>query len=127
MTRVVEIDGRDFHTLEDFYEVIGAALIPGKPWGKNLDAFLDILCWPLADDPEPYVLLWWRSKLSRKRLNHAEAERYWEDVIRANGGKPSAWQAEQLALAGRGEGLSVFGWLVEIIERHPEWLSLRLE
>jgi RNAse (barnase) inhibitor barstar len=125
--RVVEIDGRDFRTLDEFFEVIGAALVPGQEWGRNLDAFNDLLCWPLARDPEPYVLVWRRANLSRRRLNHGEAERHWEAVIRAGGGKPSGWQAEQLARAARCEGPTAFDWLVEIIQRHPDWLSLRLE
>jgi len=57
LPRVVEIDGQDFRTLDEFFEVIGAALIPGKCWGKNLDAFNDILCWPLACDPDLDVLV----------------------------------------------------------------------
>ena len=127
MPRVVEIDGRDFRTLDEFFEVVGAALAPGQAWGKNLDAFNDLLCWPLARDPEPYVLVWRRSNLSRRRLNHGEAERHLEEVIRSASGKPSAWQAERLARAGRCEGPAAFDWLVEINARHPDWLSLRLE
>jgi RNAse (barnase) inhibitor barstar len=127
LPRVVEIDGRDFRTLDEFFEVVGAALLPGERWGKNLDAFNDILCWPLVRDPEPYVLVWRRSNLSRRRLNYGAAERYWQEVVRAGGGKPSAWQAEQLARAERCEGSTAFDWVVEIIERHPDWLSLRLE
>lgn len=40
---VYEIDGSRFHTLEEFYDEIGTALIHGSPWGRNLDAFNDIL------------------------------------------------------------------------------------
>jgi RNAse (barnase) inhibitor barstar len=123
--RIVEIDGRDFPSLDEFFEVIGAALIPGAPWGKNLDAFNDLLCWPLARDPEPYVLVWRRSRLSQRRLNHGAAELYWHHVIRAGGGKPSAWQADQLTRAERCEGPTAFDWIVQIIEGHPDWLSLR--
>jgi len=73
------------------------------------------------------VLVWRWSKLSRRRrLNHGETERYWEAIIQA-GGKPSAWQAEQLTRAGPCEGPSAFDWRVEIIQRHPDRLSLHLE
>jgi RNAse (barnase) inhibitor barstar len=125
--RTVEIDGRDFRTLDEFFEVIGAALIPGERWGKNLDAFNDILCWPLARDPEPYILMWRRAKLSQRRLNHGAAAMHWHDVIRVGGGKPSAGQADQLARAERCEGPTAFDWIVQIIEQHPNWLSLRLD
>jgi hypothetical protein len=123
----VEIDGQDFRTLDELFAVIGAVLIPGERWDKNLDAFNDILCWPLARDPEPYILVWRRSNLSRRRLNHGAAEKHWQEVIRSCGGTPSKWQAEQLARAERCEGPTAFDWIVEIIERHPDWLSLRLE
>ena len=35
--------------------------------------------------------------------------------------------AEQLDRAERCEGPTAFDWVVGIIERHPDWLSLRLE
>lgn len=127
MTRVVEIDGRAFRTFEEFYEVIGEALIPGEEWGKNLDAFNDILCWPLRHDRRPYVLVWRRSNLSRKRLNHGEAERFWEERIQERGGTVSPWLAKRLAEAARCEGPSIFDMIVEIILKHPTWLTLRLE
>ncbi len=38
-----EINGYDFSTLEEFYEVVSRVLVPGAEWGHNLDAFNDIL------------------------------------------------------------------------------------
>ena len=38
-----EIDGKNFSTLEEFYDEISRVLIPGAQWGRNLDAFNDIL------------------------------------------------------------------------------------
>ena len=40
---VYEIDGLEFHTLEEFYDVVSRVLIPNAYWGRNLDAFNDIL------------------------------------------------------------------------------------
>ena len=127
MPRVVQIDGRDFRTLDEFFEVIGAALIPGERWGKDLTAFNDMLRRPLAHDREPYVLVWRRSNLSRRRLNHGAAAQHWRDVVQVGGRKPTAWQAEQLAWLERCEGPTAFDWVVEVIERRPDRLSLRLE
>ncbi len=127
MARVLEIDGHDFRTLEEFFEVIGALLAPGQTWGKNPTAFNDLLSWPLAGGREPYVLVWRCSSVSRRRPGRGEAERHWEEIIRAGGSKPSKWQAEQLARASRCEGPTAFDWLVEIVLKHPDWLSLRLE
>jgi RNAse (barnase) inhibitor barstar len=41
--RVYEIDGTDFTSLEGFYDAISKELIPSAVWGRNLDAFNDIL------------------------------------------------------------------------------------
>lgn len=38
-----EIDGKNFSTLEEFYEEISRVLFPGAEWGRNLDAFNEIL------------------------------------------------------------------------------------
>jgi RNAse (barnase) inhibitor barstar len=127
VTRIVEIDGRNFRTLDEFFEVVGEKLVPGEQWGKNLDAFNDVLGWPLTRDREPYVLVWRRSNLSRKRLNHLEVERHWEAVVQAGGRKAGALQAKRIAEAARCEGPTAFDILVEIIQKHPDWLSLRLE
>jgi RNAse (barnase) inhibitor barstar len=127
MPRIFTIDGRDFSTLQEFYEVVGAVLVPGQYWGKNLDAFNDILCWPLHDDPEPYVLVWKNSKVSRTRLNHLEAERQLERRLKHCYPLNRVLVAEELARAGRCEGPTVFDWLVEIIQDHPDWVTLKLE
>jgi len=42
-SRVYEIDGQRFSTLEDFYTEVSRVVIPGADWGHNLDAFNDIL------------------------------------------------------------------------------------
>ena len=36
------IDGRDFSTLEEFYDEFNRVLVP-EPWGRNLDAFNAVL------------------------------------------------------------------------------------
>jgi len=41
--RRYSIDGRTFSTLEEFYGEVSRVLIPGESWGRNLDAFNDIL------------------------------------------------------------------------------------
>jgi RNAse (barnase) inhibitor barstar len=127
MARTFVIDGRTFSDLGGFYEAAGNALAPGRAWGKNLDAFNDLLCWPLADDPEPYILLWKNSELSRKQLSHAETARCLEARLRECHPENRGSIAGELKAAQRGEGPTVFDELVEIIRLHPDWLRLRLE
>jgi hypothetical protein len=40
---VYEIDGAAFSSLEGFFDEVSRKLIPDAIWGKNLDAFNDIL------------------------------------------------------------------------------------
>ena len=46
------LDGFRITTLETFYEEISRVLIPGRQWGRNLDAFNDILrgCFGTPDE-----------------------------------------------------------------------------
>jgi RNAse (barnase) inhibitor barstar len=62
--QVVEIDGVRFDDLEGFYDEVSDHLIPGLRWGRNLDAFKDILTWR----EEAYILRWLNSDHSRKVL-----------------------------------------------------------
>src|SRR5215204_3233986 len=108
---VYEIEGRRFHTLEEFFDEISAVLIPGSEWGRNLDAFNDILrgrFWhrtaasPSAGRitrcPRSVSAITKRSGSSRRRLQRCH---------------PSNLQAvsAELAAARAGHGPTVFdGW-----------------
>ena len=71
MAKVVyEIDGRDFSTLDEFYQVVSRVLIPGAQWGQNLDAFNDILCGGFGTPEGGFVLRWKNSAVSRERLGY---------------------------------------------------------
>ncbi len=53
-----EIDGTNFSNLDGFYAEIGRVLIPGVYWGRNLDAFDDILRGGFGTPEEGFVLVW---------------------------------------------------------------------
>lgn len=65
---VYTIDGRDLVTLEEFLGVVGRVVVPGAPWGHNLDAFNDILRGGFGTPDGGFVLRWVNSSLSRERL-----------------------------------------------------------
>ena len=63
------IDGMRFHDMDGFYDEIGEQLIPETYWGRNLDAFNDILrgnFGPLNESD--FVLIWKNSGVSKDRL-----------------------------------------------------------
>ena len=115
---VYEIDGRDFSTLEDFYEVVSRVLIPCAAWGYNLDAFNDILRGGFGTPEGGFILRWKNSALSRDRLGFAETVRQLKR--RLTSCHPSNRQsvADELKLAQQGVGSTVFDWLIEIIQVH---------
>jgi RNAse (barnase) inhibitor barstar len=113
-----EIDGCDFATLQEFYDVVSRVLIPGAEWGQNLNAFNDILRGGFGTPEGGFVLRWSNSAVSRKRLSYPETvlqlERRLTRCHASN--RPSV--SEDLERARQGLGPTVFDWLVEIIRVH---------
>lgn len=126
MAREYVIDGTRFATLEEFYDQVGSVLIPGQFWGRNLDAFNDILSWPCFEYHEPYILIWRHAALSRERLGYKELIRWLEE--RVEHCHPSNVQhfVERLEAAKRAEGPTLFDMLVEIIHDNREYVHLVL-
>lgn len=147
MTQEFIIDGTQFTNLEEFFDHVGAVLIPGEYWGRNLSAFGDILYWPQGE--EPYTLIWRHADLSRERLGYAEMARWFERELEwtvqwCEGDQAAklSWSEESLqelratnipyfqehlAAAQRGEGQTLFDKLIEIIEWNSRYVRLVLE
>jgi RNAse (barnase) inhibitor barstar len=115
---VYEIDGRDFATLEKFYEVASKVLIPGAEWGYNLDAFNDILRGGFGTPDGGFVLRWVNSALSRERLGYPETVRQLERRLAHCHPANRENVAADLERARQGVGPTVFDCLVEIIGVH---------
>lgn len=112
------IDGNAFSTLEEFYDVVGRVLIPGASWGRNLDAFNDILRGGFGTPDGGFEFIWNDSKISEQRLGYPETVRQLEKRLQRCHPSNRGAVAEQLALARGDEGPTVFDWLVEIIRDH---------
>jgi RNAse (barnase) inhibitor barstar len=128
MRQTFVINGSRFSTLEGFYDEVSSVLVPGQPWGRNLDAFNDVLSWPCGQEWEaPYLLVWQNSELSRERLGYAETERVLE--TRLHHGHPSnlAKTLKDLELARLRQGPTVFDWLIEIFRDNAECVELWLD
>jgi RNAse (barnase) inhibitor barstar len=118
---VYEIDGQRFRTLEEFFDEISAVLIPGSEWGRNLDAFNDILRGGFGTPGGGFTIRWRNHALSQERLGYNETVRQLE--ARLQRCHPSGRQAvaAELAAARAGRGPTVFDWLVQIVREHgPE-------
>jgi len=118
MRRTYVIDGARFSTLEEFYDEISRVLIPGAYWGRNLDAFNDILRGGFGTPDDGFVLRWQNSQISRQRLAYPETARQLQ--LRLQRCHPTNRECvrKELASAQRGRGPTVFDWLVEIIGEH---------
>lgn len=114
----VRIHGNQFSTLEEFWNEIERALIPGVAWGRNLDAFNDILSGGFGTPEGGFIMRWQGSSLSRQRLGYAETVRQLENRLRRCHPSNRERVERELASARMNLGPSVFDWLVEIIRDH---------
>jgi len=113
-----EIDGSRFSTLEGFYDEISRVIIPGAEWGRNLNAFNDILRGGFGTPEGGFVLRWNNSALSRERLSYTETARQLELSLKRCHPANREHAAQALNDAKQGKGSTVFDWLVEIIGVH---------
>jgi RNAse (barnase) inhibitor barstar len=113
-----EIDGSKFSSLEEFFEEVSSILVPGAEWGKNLDAFNDILRGGFGTPEGGFVLKWRNSKLSRERLGYVETVRQLERRLQRCHPSNREYVSGDLANAKKGIGPTVYDWLVEIISVH---------
>jgi len=115
---ILSIDGMNFSTLDEFYNEVGNKLIPNVNWGRNLDAFNDILRGGFGTPSDGFAFVWKNSELSRERLGYPETIRLLEKKkLTAHPSYLPALEKE-IEKAKSGEGSTVFDWLVEIIKSH---------
>lgn len=116
--KVYEIDGAHFATLDEFFDEVSRVILPSVHWGRNLNAFNDILRGGFGTPDEGFTIRWVNSNISRQRLGHEATARQLKLT------RPPAdphWiliRQQEIAAAESGEGPTIFDWLVEIIERH---------
>jgi hypothetical protein len=115
---VIEIDGANFWTLDGFYDEIQKKLLtPGVFWGRNLNAFNDILRGGFGTPEDGFVLRWRHSDLSRRRLADDTA-RWLEGMLAGCHPTQRRKVADRLAAVRNGQGENLFDTLVEIIRYH---------
>ena len=114
---VYEIDGSAFSSLEGFFDEVSRKLIPDAIWGKNLDAFNDILRGGFGTPQDGFVLRWLNSNASRERLGFAETARQLRHRLQTCHSSNRSLVMEQLRQAEVGSGKR-FDWLVDIVRVH---------
>lgn len=67
--KTFEIDGDRFTSLTGFYDEVGRQLMGNAPWGRNLDAFNDILRGNIGLLPERFRIIWRRAFVSKELMN----------------------------------------------------------
>lgn len=115
---VYEINGENFSTLEGFYDEVSRVLVTDTSWGRNLDAFNDILHGGFGTPEDGFTLRWLNHELSRQRLGYPETERQLELRLESCHPESRDHVQAELVQARAHSGPTVFGWLVEIIEGH---------
>lgn len=128
------INGLDFSRLDEFFDIISTVLVPGFSWGRNLDAFDEILSGEFGTPETGFVLVWKNSETSRMKLSFEETVRQLSQrVVKCH---PSSREIveKQLQDARSEIGQTVFDWLVEVILDHgpsgsqsADNVALRLE
>lgn len=65
---IIELDGSRVHDLESFYDEVSRVMIPNTFWGRNLDAFNDILTGGFGTPEDGFVLWWVNAEHSKQAL-----------------------------------------------------------
>jgi RNAse (barnase) inhibitor barstar len=115
---IIEIDGSRFNTLDGFYAEISARLIPGAKWGKNFDAFNDILRGGFGTPGSGFKLRWVNFQQSRENLGYAETIRWLEKKIEHCHPDNVESIKKEMESARRGEGPTVADIITNIIRIH---------
>lgn len=118
MAREFVIDGSRVTSLDSFYDEIGRVLIPGYEWGRNLDAFNDILRGGFGTPDEGFTLRWSHSGISKEVLGYPETVRTLEKRLERCDPSSRKYVQQELGAARAGIGPTVFDSLVEIIRDH---------
>jgi RNAse (barnase) inhibitor barstar len=114
----LHIDGYEFSTLEGFYDQVFLRIIPGAEWGRNLDAFNDILRGGFGTPEEGFIFCWDNHEISKRNLGHDETARQLRKRLERCHPSNTASVQNDLAEALNNEGPTVFDWIVEIIRCH---------
>ncbi len=117
MTREYCIDGTLTESLEAFFDQFSRVVLT-EPWGRNLDAFNDVLRGGFGTPDKGFILRWKNSARFKELLSYRETVRQLELRLLGCDFTSRGRVARDLSAAQSGVGPTVFEWLIEIISVH---------
>lgn len=118
MNKEYVIEGSRIRSLEEFYDEVSRVVIPKADWGRNLDAFNDILSGGFGTPENGFSLRWANSSRSKDNLSYEETARQLRLILEQCHPSNRETINGKLSDALARRGSTVFDWLVEIIEDH---------
>ncbi len=118
MTKEYVIDSSKITSLDTFYDEISRVLVPGRRWGRNLDAFDDLLSGGFGTPAGGFTLRWTHASVSKEKLSYIETGKHLEEKLqRCHPGNRDSVRVE-LTNARANVGPTLFDLLVEIVRDH---------
>ena len=115
---VIEIDGLSFDSLPGFFDVFGATVLGNTEYGRNLDAFNDVLRGGFGSPDGGFILRWKNSDVSRDKLGYAETIRFIERKLNTCHPSNVVSVLNDLQLARNHEGETLFDIICGILNNH---------
>lgn len=116
--KIYEIDGENFTSLDGFFGEVSLKLIPNAEWGRNFDAFDDILYGGFGTPEGGFVIRWKNSETSKARLGYPETIRMLQRQLLHCHPSNRDRITEEIAAAEAGRGKTIYDVLVDIIKGH---------
>lgn len=126
MKQVYYLEGTNINNLNDFYNEVEKVLIPDTEWGRNLDAFNDILRGGFGTPNNGFKLIWKDFNISQEKLGYEETANWIKDKLNKIHASNVKDFQERLEQMNKGAGKTLFDEIVEIIKTHPN-IELVLE
>jgi RNAse (barnase) inhibitor barstar len=114
----IEIDGSRFDSLSGLWNEISTCIIPGAAWGRNLDAFNDILRGGFGTPEGGFRLRWVNFERSKKVLGYPETIQSLQRTVQEYDPVNVDFVKEALEKARRGEGPTLADTIIAIIKIH---------
>lgn len=111
------LDGASFDDLTGFFAATTSTL-GITSWGRNLDAFNDILRGGFGTPDGGFILRWDRSSVSAERLGWPETVRYIEKKLTTCHPANIPSVRADLQAARREQGQTLFAVIIDIIRAH---------